>query len=273
MVGTPSYSGGLIVNQRETMSVLLEQGEILELNSERKIKQFLDGQISDGDEGLATAMLALPAFPFLSVFSAFEFDNNFLNSSSDYSAFGAVLFPNLAADDDEYIRKEKICKSFLSALPADKNSQILSSAPAPRMITVWPLNYEKSGNKSDNGASDGNNVCRAAIKFYNLDYSLKLLRIAEEKGRSTDDRGPFLLAWSPGDKLGQPKTHILMADMSYVDETSEMTEFFRRWRVDIESNPEDWADRSPSKLEQFRLSLKRWADDFGPKALSFLSGT
>lgn len=179
---------------------------------------------------------------------------------SEFAAYGIVAFPSLATSSDRD-RHIMICEAYVATLPSASE---VARPPSEQMVTVWPVETDELGRRLT--LLSPSETCSEAVGSYNQLMSQRALRLAERTepgvGRG---RGPFLLAWSPGEQHGSVGAHILHVDMSRVETEAQAKEVIYRWARDIETNPELW--RRGWDLEKVRIALQAWSDDIGGRVL------
>ncbi|WP_347267685.1 hypothetical protein [Paracoccus sp. (in: a-proteobacteria)] len=181
---------------------------------------------------------------------------------AEFAAYGILAFPSRATSADR-ARHVMICEAYVATLPAVAE---LVSPRAEQMVTVWPVQTDAEGARLT--ADPPVDLCGEAVTDYSLLQGLRAIRLAEQAGAGLGEgRGPYLLAWSPGERHGARDAHMLRMDMSQVSSHEQALRFFRRWVDDIEQNPELW--QQGWNLETLRLLLQAWADDMGERILSF----
>ena len=179
---------------------------------------------------------------------------------TDFAAYGIIAFRSRAAPDDRK-RYLMFCETNVALLP--HTSEVL--LPRSRqMVTVWPI-------QSDNVASHLNRaprreVCEPAIDNYGLVLATTALKDAGKTGADLNDQGPFLLAWSPSSQKGKDDALVLVANLSNVTTSEQAKLRLQRWKTDILLNPEIW--ERGWNLERVRITVREWADKFGPKILT-----
>lgn len=175
---------------------------------------------------------------------------------SDFAAYGIVAFPSLAMPSDRD-RHVMICEAYVATLP---NASDIEIPRSEQMVTVWPVETNATGERLT--LDPPKSLCDEAVSSYSQLMALRALRLAERlEPVITEGRGPYLLAWSPGNQHGTSEAHILRVDMSRVATHDQALEVFRQWVRDIEGNPELW--QRGWSLERLRIVVRDWADDMG----------
>jgi tetratricopeptide (TPR) repeat protein len=199
------------------------------------------------------------------------FATRFQYPPKDFAAYGIVAFRSAPTEQD-FDRYLDVCHAYSAALP---HADAMPGIPREeQMVTVWPIAQEREALADALNTSywDFETTCNLAVEYYDLHESLSAIREAERVSAIThlNGSGPLLLAWAPGAKKGAPDALVLVADLSYITEYDAMRDVFVRWAEDIEQNPELW--RRGWRLEQLRATLRAWADRFGPRLLSLVTG-
>ena len=178
-----------------------------------------------------------------------------------FAAYGIVAFPARAMQETRE-RYRTACRAYIAALPSPGE---LSVPPQAQMVTVWPV-------ETDALAADlmqrrpPEEACDEAVDSYHLPTALGAINQAAQRHRLNGD-GPFLLAWAPPSSKGEPDAPVLVADLSHAVTSADFVDRFRRWRSDIETQPDLW--RNGWSVAGLRLVVRAWADKYGPTVLRF----
>ncbi|MFV0303289.1 MAG: hypothetical protein ACK5IP_20880 [Paracoccus sp. (in: a-proteobacteria)] len=173
----------------------------------------------------------------------------------DFAAYGIVAFPG-AAISQERNRYIMICEAYVAIVP---NAMDVITPLSEQMVTVWPVNSDQLGNEL---TLESSQPCDRAVSSYDTQAGGMALRDAMRTGVNIGvDRGPYLLAWSPGRHRGTQDAAVLRLNMSYVETYAQATDVFRRWVRDIEERPELW--NNGWSIDSIRLIIRNWADDIG----------
>ena len=179
---------------------------------------------------------------------------------TSFAAYGIVAFPSKATPEDQS-RYAMICDAYVASFPS------VSEAGMPaqdQMVTVWPIDDDVIATAINQPTTE--NVCDFAVKHYGLDIALHAIDDAERAaGKPLDDIGPYLLAWSPSIAKGNPSAIVLQSDLSTVVTPLQAKTLFMHWRREIVENPGLW--RAGWDMVGIKLTLRRWADAYGPAAL------
>lgn len=180
-----------------------------------------------------------------------------------FAAYGIVAFSTQVTSWTRD-RHKMICEAYIASLP---ESGELAVAEAKQMVTVWPVTSRTLA--EDLESKSPAVACQKAIDGYHLPTSLGAIRDAQAAGYMLDGEGPFLIAWAPASKKGQPDVPVLSADLSDAKTPTQVMEIMRKWRDDIEANPDLWGNGDGWSLEAMRLKVRDWADHFGRVVLKF----
>lgn len=201
----------------------------------------------------SVAASAPPSSSSINATRIFSGPNNY--PPDDFAAYGIVAFPGAAIpqDRDRYIM---ICEAYVAVVP---NAMDVITPLSEQMVTVWPVSSDALG---DELTLESDAPCDRAVSSYSTQAGGMALRDAMRTGVNIGvDRGPYLLAWSPGQHRGTPDAAVLRVNMSYVDSYAQATDVFRRWVRDIEERPELW--NNGWSIDSIRLIIRNWADDIG----------
>lgn len=175
-----------------------------------------------------------------------------------FKAYGIIVFPDRPDQD----RGTIFCRAYVSSLLSRNKLNLRGIPDNQQMITVWPID-EPSVVAN---LHEQPNICQTAVAHYDLFQSLQALEEIKDVERRTighagslrEKRGPFLLAWSPGDTKGDSNAIVLVSDLSSVNSFEQAQLEFRRWREDIQLEPQFW--NSGWDIEMLRITIQRWAD-------------
>lgn len=172
----------------------------------------------------------------------------------------AVKTNSLTADRNRLIM---ICETFTSPTPGLDES----SGVAPGMITAWPISSTAHADELNAAATSSD--CVEAVERYGLSEGSKAIRDVERSGWILEDRGPFLLAWSPPLAKGSPGQPVLLADLSGVSTPEAALAVMHRWAVDVETNTALW-NQGGWNVDRLRPVIEHWDEEFGPRVLMLL---
>ena len=184
--------------------------------------------------------------------------NNFL-------AYGILAFPSRASENDK-ARHMMFCDAYIAALP--HSSELFNVPISKQMVTIWPIQANSIADKLNKMSRS--KVCSLAVEKYDLVTSLQAIKDAEVSGYILKGEGPFLLAWSPAKNKGNADTPVLITDLSDIYSPEDAKQILSYWAKDIEDNPDLW--NNGFNMEKVRVSLRHWADTFGPKIISGFMG-
>jgi hypothetical protein len=190
---------------------------------------------------------------------------------SRFAAYGIVAFQALPYDTAETNRYRNICRGYLAAIPGSK---ILLDKGIPlnkQMVTVWPLNDGKLASKLNTTSLEHDEMCSRAVLSIDLVTSRNSIVKARTALRKTllEERGPYVIAWSPAQSFGKSQAAVLVLNLSNVTTSAQAVEMFREWSDKIEQNPELWT--GGWNHDSLRVTLRLWADRWGPGILSLFS--
>lgn len=170
----------------------------------------------------------------------------------NFAAYGIVAFPQTATSSTLQ-RYKSICEAYVATLP------LVSATSAPtteQMVTVWPV---ESASLASRLNGQGEAVCKEAVEHYDLPTALIALKEARTQERKElSGVGPYLLAWTPSSKKGQPDTVVLVLDLSDATVDQHYLSYFQDWREKIEQNPKLWRNGTWSMTE-----IRVLADKYG----------
>lgn len=132
-------------------------------------------------------------------------------------------------------------------------------------ITVWPIESDADANQL-NREPRTEALCERAIDGYGLSAARQAIREAESvRPELIGQKGPFLIAWSPGKDKGRAKPIITdFSDMSVYEHAKEALE---KWIQDLVDPDILSRDQNGWDLEKVRLKLQYLADKYGPMGL------
>ncbi|WP_430251381.1 hypothetical protein [Neorhizobium sp. DAR64860/K0K1] len=179
-----------------------------------------------------------------------------------YAAYGIVAFWD-RIDPAERDRYTAICLAYLRSLDLAPAGM----AAEKQMVTVWPVTSGTAAKGLMSGSSfqtfDMISQCESVLNNYDFQVGREAIRMARLQSKDVDGRGPFLLAWSPTDKIGTDKAIILMADLSETDNFFAARDIFRIWIKEIESDLDLWNDGFT--WDRLQRKLKALVDKYGGK--------
>ena len=190
----------------------------------------------------------------------------------DFAAYGILAFRS-GATSQSAKRYVAICEGFLAGLPAAADLTRRGVPLAQQMATVWPLDSSALANDLNGNHTDSVPLGRCKEIVAGIDLITSRVAIATAKrasdGESFERGGPYLIAWSPSTAFGQPYVPVLIWDLSGVTTSQQATDQFVDWADEIVRNPDLWRDGWD--LERLRMTLRRWADKYGPAILHVLN--
>jgi hypothetical protein len=159
-----------------------------------------------------------------------------------------------------------ICEAYVASLPA---SAELSAPTIEQMVTVWPIETDEDAIELGSMPLS-QDVCKEAVDSYGLVTALVALADARRSHAALDGIGPFLLAWSPSGKKGQPDALVLVSNLSNVTNSEQAKRMFLDWSHDIVENSSLW-DKGWN-MEKTRATIRLWADRYGSGILKIFGG-
>lgn len=185
---------------------------------------------------------------------------------SGFAGYGIVAFPDQPSSE----RGAMFCEAFGRAFLTVSALEARGVASGNQMVTVWPVEDPEAADALRAGVAG----CDLAVEHYDLAEAQDALEDARHAVPRTigfsalAGRGPYLLAWSPGEMKGLADTLVLVSDLSAVSSPEQAQVEFRRWRDEIQLRPELWSDGW--SLEQLRVTIQRWSDQRGEAVLSVI---
>jgi hypothetical protein len=183
---------------------------------------------------------------------------------SKFKAYGIVAFPARPSPDDAP-RYKLICDAYVSALPHYTDVR----APfSEQMVTVWPIDTDREATRINRIPRDS--VCGPAVPNYGLPIAQHAIQEARMNKAVLDGRGPFLLAWAPGSKKGQPNAPVLVSNLSNVSNIEDAKAVFTQWVTDIQDDRSLWDNGwNRTKLE---VIIRLWIDRYGSDIIKYFKG-
>ena len=181
-------------------------------------------------------------------------------NSADYKGYG-ILAIRADTPPSERQRLNVICEAFIAPLP--ERSENDNAA----MVTVWPV--ASSAHADELNAAPGDRICGEAVERYGLTEGRKAIIDTEKTGWILDNRGPYLLAWSPPDARGTAGALVLLVDLSGVTTAEAARAVMLRWSSDIERNDALWSE-SGWDVDVLRPIIANWREEFGARTLMLL---
>lgn len=186
----------------------------------------------------------------------------------DFAAYAIIAFKS-GADSSTLSRHLMICEAYVRAIPPSRESSVSTQN---QLVTVWPLANRVLADdvhKKETVAEK----CKTAVDGYGHVQSLRALRHARLIDKAAheqvvNNRGPFLLAWSPGGSKGQNNALLLRMDLSDVDLDYQARHRFEFWVQRIEGGQELWGDGW--QTVPLRQRIGEAADRFGVHVLKLI---
>lgn len=183
---------------------------------------------------------------------------------AEFHTFGVVAFPERPTPDTEF-RFAMLCRAFI-----DNTSKATESAQSnpnvQQAVTVWPVANADIANQL-NSMADTKAACEIAAENYSLPHSDFFMAAARASGETLGaQRGPFLLAWRPGDAIGQAGVPVLDANLSLVVTQKQARDDFRDWKTKISHSCWECA----GAVATFRRTLRINSDYHGAQVVAVL---
>lgn len=179
------------------------------------------------------------------------------NLSRKYSAFAVVAFTSVAAPSDS-IRYINICQAFMASLPSSGDEGMPEEIQ--QMVTAWPVSDQETA-KLLNPSTDIQSSCNTAVNKYDLVQSLSYLDIARKSGFKPKTNGPFIIAWSPSQEIGNVNIKFLTMDLSNIKTYEQARNVFLIWQKKIQQDPRLWKNGWDEKSTL--QTIGSWLDSSG----------
>lgn len=176
-------------------------------------------------------------------------------------AYGMVAFTQMPSDDATRERALRICKAYLSTLPA-RDVAARTVPVSQQMVTLWPVYQITSGIREGD--------CNSVLGLTDQISGYRAKQDAERQGETLSGRGPFLIAWSPAATRGQPDAVVLVFNLSTLESQDAFNDIFLAWSDKIVANPDLW--RSGFAIERIRISLTEFLNKYGETIMTALKG-
>ncbi|WP_419906444.1 hypothetical protein [Hoeflea sp.] len=180
--------------------------------------------------------------------------------SAEHKGLG-ILAIRADTPPSEQARLAMICEAFTAPLPDRPESETIG------MVTVWPVSSTAHAEELNSGGAQ--QTCANAVERYGLAEGRKAIIDTERTGWILDNRGPYLLAWSPPGDKGTAGALVLLVDLSGVTKQEAATAIMQRWSSDIERNSALWAGKGWD-VDLLRPIITSWREDFGARTLMLL---
>lgn len=183
---------------------------------------------------------------------------------ADFHTFGVVAFPERPTPDTEF-RFAMLCRAFIDN--TSKATESAQSTPNVRQaVTVWPVENAVIADQL-NDMTDTQEACEIAAEHYSLPHSDYFMAAARASGETLGvQRGPFLLAWRPGEAIGQVGVPVLDANLSLVVTEKQARDDFRDWKTKISHRCWECA----GAVATFRRTLRVNSDYHGAQVVAVL---
>jgi len=189
---------------------------------------------------------------------------------SGFAGYGVLAFPSAPARSAA--RFDMFCAAYLAAFSDSAVLEARGVKTAQQMVTVLPVTSDDLAAELD--FMDEDTACDTARVEYDLVQAQDAIRKAEAASGLTDGlraltgRGPYLLAWAPGQTFGSRDALVLAADLSNSSSPEQAALDMQTWRRDIEQDPSQWRDGWNS--EGIRRVAQRWVDRRGDAIIKLI---
>lgn len=176
-----------------------------------------------------------------------------------FRGYGIIAFKAIATSYD-IEKHQQICAAYVAAFrPTAAQSE---TAIADQFLTVWPVETDDIADALNLSIRVRDlSVCKDAIRHFDVETARYAIHEAQKAGFSGSGVGPFLLAWSPATEFGKEDTFVLSLDLSRVTSYDVAHAMMQEWRNDVET---DFADLRGFTFARLQVTLRRWADKYGP---------
>ena len=183
-----------------------------------------------------------------------------------FSAYAIVAFPSGVTEDllEKYLA---ICDGYVSTLIASKE---LALPTFYQLVTIWPLRNSTMADDLNTMQDVQSDFCGDIVEKIDIHMSQEAIRRAEmHLGESFTGVGPYLLAWSPGQRYSDlaDDVPVLVLDMSNVRRSEQAVDAFFFWTREIEKDPDVW--KNGWNYASLRLKVRWWVDNYGQEILTF----
>lgn len=189
---------------------------------------------------------------------------------SGFAGYGILAFPvSPQASPDRF---KIFCEAYAFTFSTSDDLAARGVTIAEQMVTVLPVSSSETA--FELAALDASEACDLALSEYDVTQAQSAIAKAEAASERTDgiksleERGPFLLAWAPGQTFGSRDALVLVADLSNSATREQAALDMRTWRRDIEQDPNLW--RTGWNVEGVRLLAQRWVDRRGAAIIKLI---
>ncbi|RKF06720.1 peptidoglycan-binding protein [Oceaniradius stylonematis] len=176
-----------------------------------------------------------------------------------FRGYGIIAFKAIATSYD-IEKHQQICAAYVAAFRPTATQS--NTAVTDQFLTVWPVETDDVADALNQSMRDRDlTVCQDAIRHFDTETARYAIQEAEKAGFAGSGTGPFLLAWSPATEFGKEDTFVLSLDLSRVSNYDLAHAMMQEWRNDVET---DFADLRGFTLARLQVTLRRWADKYGP---------
>lgn len=261
----PTVSEAPVLEQLSEPDIVAESlSETLGAEVDASIEMLESAVGLSSSQSVTSKLSAMSArAPVLDVIATRVFASQQQFPPQNYAAYGIVAFRTGVAPENK-ARFDAICRAYMSAITHT------NASPTPidkQMVTVWPVNDIDVASVLNAGQLE--TPCQQASDHYDLAQADGAISAARRAGFNPDGRGPYLVAWAPGQQFGQPDTPVLFLNLSAVNSYEDASNMFLKWKTDIEEGADLWKNGAWD-LENLRLVLKDWADTYGEALLGLI---
>ena len=188
-----------------------------------------------------------------------------------FSAYAIVAFSS-SATSESMSRYTAICEGYLNTLVASKRlvkeNQVLRSS---QFATIWPLLKIQMAEELNDNFAPRNSTCSDIVGSIDLLMSREAIQRAENHlDEELTGDGPYLLAWSPGQRYDDVSDDVpvFVLDLSDVRNAQQAANAFNFWSRKIEKDPGVWEDGW--SFERLKLKVEWWVSRYGSEIVRFI---
>lgn len=226
--------------------------------------------------GVTTASVDTPLVSAPAIRASRSFAGPTQFPPENFAAYGILAFPDDPSSSETLsTRFDLFCKAFMGGISTVEELVISGVRIDAQMVTVVPVD-SNAVSEAARTAANSTAACAIARENYgNLAARTSIIE-ANRAPELTDGvdrldgRGPFLIAWSPGETKGSNDAIVLVTDLTNSVSEEQITSDIRLWVETIQQNPDLW--RRGWNLEGLRLAGQRWIDRRAAGILKILGG-
>lgn len=182
----------------------------------------------------------------------------------EFRGYGIVALEGLPVEESRG-RIHMICEAFTQTF---QTTAAIGLPTAQQFVTVWPVSSDGFATRLNRGLlGKAETLCDVAINNYGLAMADGAITLAREYGFVPRGPGPFLLAWLPSERLGEPDGFILSLSLSNVSTAEQAARIFREWKGRIMTDEAVLRDGLP--MENVRLYIRDVFDSIGGLVVEF----